>query len=169
LDEKNCAEIGEQRKRQPFEDDDIAGIGHEDLYHGAQATECEHIEGTGPPDKQLNRIAHRPEIGSDVHDVGEQQQPNDGLQYAVGVMPRDIRGDAAASRAPDARANFLNDRHERIGKKQCPADREAELRACLRIGGDAARIVVRGAGDEAWPKRTKEAFDPPVRASSIRS
>jgi hypothetical protein len=46
----------------------------------------------------------------------------------------------------------LNCDHERQGQKHRPQQPEAELRAGLRIGGDARRIVVGCAGDEAGTK-----------------
>ena len=49
----------------------------------------------------------------------------------------------------DPRRHDLDAHHQRQGQEHAPQHREAELRARLRIGGDAARIVVGGTGDEA--------------------
>ena len=49
---------------------------------------------------------------------------------------------------PIPRADLLDRRHQRAGEQHDPAHRVAELRAGLRIGGDAAGIVVGGAGDQ---------------------
>jgi hypothetical protein len=49
----------------------------------------------------------------------------------------------------DLRTDKLDRRHQRIGQRHRPKHVEAELRAGLRIGGDAARIIVGGTGDEA--------------------
>jgi hypothetical protein len=46
----------------------------------------------------------------------------------------------------------LNRRHQWQRKHHGPQHREPELRACLRVGGDAARIVVGGSGDESRAK-----------------
>ena len=51
----------------------------------------------------------------------------------------------------DARAHGLDRGHQRIGQRHRPEHVEAELRARLGIGGDAARVVVGDAGDEARP------------------
>ena len=52
---------------------------------------------------------------------------------------------------PDLGADHLNGAHQRVGQQQRPAEGVAELRARLRIGGDAAWIVVRSSGDKSWP------------------
>ena len=49
---------------------------------------------------------------------------------------------------PDLGADKLDRRHQRIGQHHRPEHVEAELGAGLRIGRNAARVVVRRAGDE---------------------
>ena len=72
------------------------------------------------------------------------------------IVPAQVAGDAVAGRPADPGADLLDRRHQRIGEQQRPADAEAELRAGLAIGGDAAGIVVGGAGDEAGPQRLED-------------
>jgi hypothetical protein len=57
-------------------------------------------------------------------------------------MRADVAGDALAGHPADARADLLD-------RTITPEHRVAELRAGLRVGGGAARIVVGGAGDQA--------------------
>src|SRR4051812_40703600 len=64
-------------------------------------------------------------------------------------MLTDVGGEAVAGDAADARADHLDADHERRGEKHRPEQAVAVLRARLRVGGDAARVVVRRAGDEA--------------------
>ena len=59
-----------------------------------------------------------------------------------------VRRQAPARDATQARAHHLDADHQRVGENHGPQHAEAELRAGLRIGRDAARIVVRGARDE---------------------
>ena len=40
-----------------------------------------------------------------------------------------------------------------------PQHAEAELRAGLRVGGDAARVVVGGAGDQAGPEPVEKSLN----------
>jgi len=40
-----------------------------------------------------------------------------------------------------------------------PEDAEAKLGAGLRVGADAARVVVTCPGDEAWPQDLQETFE----------
>src|SRR5450830_127227 len=54
----------------------------------------------------------------------------------------------------DAGADDLDRRHERQRQEHGPQQRKAELGSRLRIGGDAARIVVSRAGHESRPERT---------------
>jgi hypothetical protein len=66
-----------------------------------------------------------------------------------------VGGKALAGDTPDPRADRLNRRHQRIGQRHRPHQVEAELRPHLRMRGDATRIVVRRAGDEARPQPPK--------------
>ncbi len=62
------------------------------------------------------------------------------------------------SRHPaDMGADQLDRRHQREGQDHRPQQPIAELRPGLRIGRDAARIVVRGAGDDPGPERARRA------------
>ena len=70
-------------------------------------------------------------------------------------MLPDVGGYAFSRCAADARAHFLDDGHKGIGEQQRPGNCEAELCSCLRVSGNAARIIICGAGDKTWPKRTK--------------
>jgi len=67
-------------------------------------------------------------------------------------MLPDVGGEAVPGHAADARAHDLDADHERQREQHRPQHAVAELRARLGIGRDAARIVVRGAGDEARPQ-----------------
>ena len=59
-------------------------------------------------------------------------------------------GRNTVSRGPTyAAADLLDRGHERIDEEKCPSNGEAELGGCLRVCGDAARIVVGGPGDKA--------------------
>jgi len=53
-------------------------------------------------------------------------------------------------------ADELDRRHERIGQYHRPQKVKAELRACLRVGGDAARIIIGCASDEARAELLEE-------------
>ena len=62
---------------------------------------------------------------------------------------------ALAGHPPDPRADGLDRRHQRKGEHHRPQHVDAELRARLCIGGDAARIIIRRAGDEARARTPK--------------
>ena len=66
----------------------------------------------------------------------------------------------------DARADELDRDHQRQRQRHGPQHRVAELRAGLGIGGDAAGIVVRRAGDQAGAQRRRaDGRGAPARAS----
>src|SRR5262249_12075950 len=80
------------------------------------------------------------------------------MQQPAGVMRANGAGDAVTRGAADAGAGLLDGDHQRIAEQHGPADGEPERGARLRIGADAARVVVRRPGDEAWPERVEDAF-----------
>ncbi len=99
-----------------------------------------------------------------------QQQPDDRVQQPGRVMRADVAGDALAGHAADARADLLDRRHQREAEQHHPAHRVAELRAGLRVGGDAARIVVGGAGDQSRAEPARAApWAPGGRAARCRA
>ena len=74
-------------------------------------------------------------------------------------MATDIAGDTMTGHASDARRDFLDRRHQRIGHQHRPADAEAELRTRLTIGADAGRIVVGCPGDQPRSETLQEPLD----------
>ena len=77
-------------------------------------------------------------------------------RIVVADVPRDpVPGDAA-----DARAHDLDADHQRVVSSTLHASR-AELGPGLRIGRDAARVVVRGAGDQPGAETLEEAMGAP--------
>ena len=121
------------------------------------------IEAGRAADQQLQRRGHRAEIGAQIDDVRKQQQPDDRAKQPARVMRADVAGDALAGDAADARADLLDRHHQREAEQHHPAHRVAELRAGLRVGGDAARIVVGGAGDQS---RAESAEQPLARSAA---
>ena len=114
---------------------------------------------------QSKRRRHRAEIRADIDHIGDDQQAHQRIK-----KPRSSNGAACWRRGPaghpaDIGADHLDRAHQRIGEKQRPDQAVAELRAGLRIGGDAAGVVVGSAGDEA---RTEDVGKPrPVRLLNL--
>ena len=54
------------------------------------------------------------------------------------------------------RAELLHRDHEWESEQRRPEDAEAKLGAGLRVGADAARVVITRPGDEAWPQDLQE-------------
>ena len=112
-------------------------------------------------DDQRQRIAHGAEIGAEIDHIGDEQQAHDEAQQARRVVLPQIAGDALAGDAADAGADLLDRRHQRKAEQHDPAHAVAVLGADLGICGDAAGIVVGGAGDKAGPEQLPE----PVQAA----
>src|ERR1700747_1896361 len=72
-------------------------------------------------------------------------------------MKPDVARQSGPADPRDPCARFLDGCHQRIGQNQRPEHGEAELGADLRIGRNAAGIVVRSTGDKSRPKETKQA------------
>ena len=83
---------------------------------------------------------------------------HDRVQQPGRIVLCDVRGKAFAGHPTDARADQLNSHHEREGEERRPQNRIADACPDLRIGGDAARIVIGGAGDQARTQASPEWF-----------
>ncbi len=106
--------------------------------------------------KQLQSFAHGGDVGRDVDGVGYDEQRNDNQQNPARKQTADVRGETFTRDAADARADNLDADHQRKGDQRRPQHVQPELRPGLRVGGDAAWIVVRGAGDQARAEFAQE-------------
>jgi len=104
------------------------------------------------------------ETSAEIENVGDAQQRNDSVKQRLGIVFADVFSDALAGDPAQARTDFLDRRHQRKRKQHGPQHARAELRADLGVRGDAARIVVRGAGDQAWAEAAEK-----TRAGGARS
>lgn len=153
-DQRDC-DIREQRQCGPFEQARIAVVRHEDLQQGRQRAEEDDIEFLRTVQQQIDGCAHRREVGRDVDHVRDDQQHHGGVEQPRRIVGAHVRREPLARHAADARADELDGRHQRIGQQQRPQQFEAELRAGLRVGADAGRVVVGGAGDETGAEATQ--------------
>ncbi len=69
-----------------------------------------------------------------------------------------LRGEAASGGTTDAGADFLESGHQRNGEEHEPRLGEAELRAGLRVRGDAGGIIIGGTGDESGSEAGEARF-----------
>jgi hypothetical protein len=69
----------------------------------------------------------------------------------------DVARNSDTCHPADPRTDFLDPRHQRIAEQHRPQHRESELRANLRVGRDAAGIVVGSAGYDARTQLLKAA------------
>ena len=156
MDREQHRGVGEQRKGQPLQVGDIAVVGDEHLQQQRQEHEEQRHQAPIDAGDEFADFSHRRDVGGDVERVGDQQQQHDALQDDRRERRLDVGGEAFSGDPADPRANRLDRRHQRKGQRHGPEHVEAVLRARLGIGGDAARIVVGDAGDQARPDRGPE-------------
>ena len=147
--DEHGADIGEERQGQPPQHRSVARVGYENFRDYGQEREASDVHSRGSIDEQAKRCGHGSEIGSEVDRVGDDEQPDKGIEQPRRIMPTDISGEASTRHPAHLSADQLDRAHQRIGEQQRPAHAVAELRAGLGIGGDAAGVVVRSAGDQA--------------------
>jgi hypothetical protein len=156
MHDERADHIAEQRQAPPLQDGGVAGVADEYLQPGGKHPERHDIDQGGAADQQLQRRAHRTEIGTQVDQVGGQQQQNDAAREPRRIVPTQISGDAEAGDPADPRADLLDRRHQRVAEHQRPRQAVPELSADLRIGGDAAGIVIRRPSDQARPQHLEQ-------------
>ena len=103
------------------------------------------------------RVRHAREIRRDVEDVGDQQQQTGAVEKRTRIVPANRAGEATTGHEADPRADELHGRHQRKRGRRRPEHPEAERGAGHGVGRDAARIVVRRAGDEPGPEEPEVA------------
>ena len=158
VDREQHRGVGQQRERQPFQESDVAVVGDEHLQHQRYQHEDDRHQVTIDAGDEFRDLAHGGDVGGDVERVGDQQQQHDALEHDRRERGLDVGGESLAGDPADARAHGLDRRHQREGQRHRPQHVEAELRARLGIGGDAAGIVVGHAGDESRPDPRQRMF-----------
>jgi len=102
-----------------------------------------------PAHDEADRLTHRCNIGRDIENTGGGNERNDCVEQPWRQHLLEIGGEPATGHGADPRAHDLHRDHERCGQKHRPAQRVAELRAALRVGGDPTRVVVGRTRQEA--------------------
>ena len=134
------------------------------LEPGAADGETHNVETGRTADQQLQRRGHCAEIGAEIDRIRNQQQSDDRVEQPARIMRANVAGNPLPGGAAHARADLLDRRHQREAEQHHPAHCVAELSPGLGVGGDAARIVVGGAGDQP---RAKAAEQPLVRCAVV--
>jgi hypothetical protein len=109
-----------------------------------------------PADDEKERFAHGGNISRDVDRVGDDQEGDDAEHQPAWIMPLEVGNNPDAGDAADMGADELDGDHERRCQEHRPEQAVAELRAGLRVGSDAGRIVIRRARDEPWPEQAQD-------------
>ncbi len=114
------------------------------------------------------------ELGRDVAEVGESEDDHGEEGHAQAELFADEIGEAFAGDGAHARGHFLHHDQRDGGGDQGPEQRVAVLRAGLRVGEDAAGIVIDVGGDEAGADDGEErehpvAHDVPLRERRTRT
>ena len=148
--------ISQEGDREPSQHCRVSRITHEHFEEDGDSRKRGNEQELRSVNEKSQRRRHGSEIGADIDDVGNEEQPDQRVNQQRRIMAAHIAGEALAGNAANLRADHLNCAHQRIGEQERPGQGVAELRASLRIGGYATGIVVRGAGDEAGPHNVGE-------------
>ena len=162
--DQHHADIGKQREGEPFQQADIAMIGHEQLQQQRNQRQRAGLRQGGHAGDQLRGGAHGGEIGGDVEDVGGQQQQHQQRRDRPWQHAGQIAGEALARHPRDAGADQLETGHEGQGEHHRPQQAKAESGAGLRIGGDAGGIIIGCARHQPRPQRRAPARMPQAAA-----
>ena len=103
----------------------------------------------GAPGQQLGGLGHGADVGGDVDGVGDNQKPHQEDREPARANLDHVRSQALSGHKADARREHLDADHQWRSEQQRPHQPETELRPRLRVGRDAARVVVGSAGDQA--------------------
>ena len=90
-------------------------------------------------------------MSAEMFTVLAQRSRNDRSKNSGRKDRLDISGESRSGHTAKQRAHELYCSHERIREWHRPKHIETELRAGLRVGGNAARIVVGDTRDDARP------------------
>jgi hypothetical protein len=159
LHQEHGDHVGKQEERQPLEDGRELAIGHKHLQQHGDDAEGHRVEMVAAAHHQLQRLAHGGDVGRDVDGVGDDQQQHHAHQKGARRVLTQVGRHALAGDAPYARADELDGDHEGQRQKHRPEQAGAELRPRLRVGGDAGRVVIGGAGDNTWADMAQEGGD----------
>ena len=146
-------DIEQQYQSQKLQITSVAMVGNEHLRNQARDAEQDRERKRGASCDQAKSLAHRCKIGCDIDGIGHEQRCYEQIESRRRQHPCDIIGKPVPRIPANAGTDDLNSRHERQGQEHRPEQREAKLCTCLRISGDAARVVVGGAGHEPRPER----------------
>lgn len=101
---------------------------------------------------RARRCAHGCEVGADVDAVGDKKQADKQENQWLRPDRPHIDGKPRARNPSDPCTHELDRGHQRVGQQHGPQHVEAKLGSGLRIGGNAARVIVRCPGNQAGTK-----------------
>ena len=124
-------------------------VGDEQLQPDGEQREEDHVDVATATSHELCCCRHGAQVGADVEDVRDEQDRDQERHDRMRKDAPQVLAEACPCDPADVRADQLHCSHQRIGEDHGPQQAVAELRARLGVSGDAAGIVVRGAGHDA--------------------
>ena len=152
LDGEGDRDIGQQCQRQPFEPAHVGLITHVHLQRQAERAETRRIQPYRPPATRCTACAIAAISAARLSVLAVSSSPTT-AHSTIGGKSRLMLAARPRRVTQPMRADELDRDHQRQRQRHGPQHRVAELRAGLGIGGDAAGIVVRRAGDQAGAQR----------------
>ena len=157
LHHEHDAHVCEQAQTQPFQVGDIPPVGDENLQAEARQPEAQDEHEHRAADQQVQTRSHGADIRADVDGVGQEQEPDGGMQHPLRKMLAQAGGQTVSGDPSHLCADFLDAAHQGIREHHGPQHAQAELAAHLGVCGDAAGVVVGGAGDDAGTDQSQQA------------
>ena len=110
----------------------------------------------GATHQKLQRFTHGPEIGAEIDRISDRQKTDCGEQQRAWIEISQVRRDALTGRAADACADLLDTCQQRQSERHGPGETQTELRACLAVGRNSARIIIGCACDQPGAQEPEE-------------
>ena len=100
-----------------------------------------------PADDESDGVTHRTDVGPDIDGVRDDEYGDHHEEEPTWIGPEKICRNPSTGYPSDIATGFLDSYHKRVAEEHGPQHSVAELGTDLGIGGNAAGIIVRRAGD----------------------
>ena len=146
----NCrGDVRDEHQREPLEQARDRAVRRPHEQHDDEHAVERNADQSRDARHHRGRIRHAAEIRGDVDHIGDDQQGASRPEHPRGIAAPDDARETSAGRQAEACAHQLNRGHERKREQRRPQRQVAEGGAGDGVCGDAGRVVVGGAGDQA--------------------
>ena len=151
--------VGQQRQAEPLEDAFDEPVRAEDLERQDAEADGHDEDQDGHRQEEVDGGGDGADVGPGIDRVGHQDGADRRVQHPAGVVLTQDAGQATPVDQADLAADVLDGRHHRQHQERRPQRPIAVAGAGLRVGPDAGRVVVRGAGHEPGPQDLQDPLE----------